>query len=46
LTSTLEEGEGSASRPSLFNPLGKTPGTHLTGGSVGPGPTWILWRRK
>jgi hypothetical protein len=36
LTSALVGGEWSASRPGCFTPGGKSPGTHWTGGWVGP----------
>jgi hypothetical protein len=36
LTSALDGGEWSASRPGRDLPLGKGPGTHCTGGWVGP----------
>jgi hypothetical protein len=37
LTSTLEGGEWSVSRPSRFTPRERAPGTHWIGGWVGPG---------
>jgi hypothetical protein len=40
LTSALEGGVWSASRPGRFYPREK-PGTHRTGGWVGPKPVWI-----
>jgi hypothetical protein len=36
LTSALDGGEWSASRPSRFTPRGRAPSTHLIGGWVGP----------
>jgi hypothetical protein len=36
MTSALEGGEWSASRPSRFIPRGRAPGTHWIGGWVGP----------
>jgi len=36
LTSAGDGGEWSASRPSRFTPIGRAPGTHWTGGWVGP----------
>jgi hypothetical protein len=36
LTSAVDGGEGSASRPSRFTPRGRSPGTHWIGGWVGP----------
>jgi hypothetical protein len=36
LTSSLDGGEWSASRPGRFTPREKAPGTHWTGGSVSP----------
>jgi hypothetical protein len=36
LTSTLDGGEWSASRPERFTPRERTPGTHWIGGWVGP----------
>jgi hypothetical protein len=35
-TSALDGGEWSASRPAELYPRERTPGTHCTGGSVGP----------
>jgi hypothetical protein len=35
LTLTLDEGKWSASRPGLFTPGERAPGTHWTGGWVG-----------
>jgi hypothetical protein len=37
LTSALDEGEWSASRPGRFTPRERAPGTHWIGGWVGPG---------
>jgi hypothetical protein len=36
LTSALDAGEWSASRPRRFNPRERAPGTHWIGGWVGP----------
>jgi hypothetical protein len=36
LTSILDEGEWSASRPGRFNPGDRAPGTHWIGGWVDP----------
>jgi hypothetical protein len=36
LTSALDGGEWSASRPGRFTPKERVPGTHWTGGRVGP----------
>jgi hypothetical protein len=36
LTSALDEGEWSASHPRCFTPRESVPGTHWTGGWVGP----------
>jgi hypothetical protein len=36
LTSALDRGEWSASRPGRFIPRERVPGTHWIGGSVGP----------
>jgi hypothetical protein len=36
MTSALDGGEWSASRPGRALPRGKNPGTHCTGGWVGP----------
>jgi hypothetical protein len=36
LTSALDEGEGSTSRPGRFTPKERAPGTHWIGGWVGP----------
>jgi hypothetical protein len=36
LTSALEGGEWSASRPGRFTPMERAPGTHWIGGGVGP----------
>jgi hypothetical protein len=36
LTSAVEGGEWSASRPGRIYPRGRAPGTHCTGGWVGP----------
>jgi hypothetical protein len=36
LTATLDGGEWSASRPGRFTPRERAPGTHWTGGWVGP----------
>jgi hypothetical protein len=36
LTSALDGGEWSASRPCRFNPRERAPGTHWIGGWVGP----------
>jgi hypothetical protein len=57
LTSALEEGEWSASRPGRFTPGERAPGTHLIGGWVGPlkhcwrqnnfeAFNWIFWPPK
>jgi hypothetical protein len=37
LTSALDGGELSASRPGRFTPVERAPGTHWIGGRVGPG---------
>jgi hypothetical protein len=37
LTSALDGGEWSASRPARFTPRERAPGTHWIGGWVGPG---------
>jgi hypothetical protein len=39
LTSALDGGQLSASRPSRFTPRERAPGTHWIGGWVGPGAT-------
>jgi hypothetical protein len=44
LTSALDGGEWSASRPDRFTPGERSPGTHWIGGLVGPQPVWTLWR--
>jgi hypothetical protein len=42
LTSALEGGEWSASRPGRFSPSKRAPGTHWIGGWVGPRAVIII----
>jgi len=45
LTSTLDGGEWSASRPRHFTPRERAPGTHWIGGWVGPRAVTSMWRK-
>jgi hypothetical protein len=45
LTSALDWGEWSVSRPCRFIPREGAPATHCIGGWVGPRVVWMLWRR-
>jgi hypothetical protein len=45
-TSALDGDEFSASRPGLFTPIGRAPGTNWIGGYMGSGPVWTMWRRE
>jgi len=46
LTSALDGGECSASRPGRFTPVERAPGTHWLGGWVDPRAGWMRWRSK
>jgi hypothetical protein len=46
LTSALDGGESSASRPGRFTSWKTPSGTHWIGGWVGPRAGWTLWRRQ
>jgi hypothetical protein len=46
LTSALDAGDWSASRPSRFTPGEIAPGTHWLRGWVAPEPVWTLWSRE
>jgi hypothetical protein len=43
LTSVLDGGELSASRPCRFTPRERALGTHWIGGWVGSEPVWTRW---
>jgi len=46
LTSALDGGEWSASRPGRFTPPGRHPGMHWVGGWWAPQPVSMRWRRE
>jgi hypothetical protein len=45
LTSTLDEGEWSVSRPGRFTPREKASSTHSKGAGLAPEPILTVWRK-